>query len=154
MLQGAVSDGRLPSCLDIFLTFFNGQRCQQPVDKKNVFKRATMPKNVVNSLLLVCNIWIEGENIFEFVEVFHLRGSLASAFPRTTVRMDADGSDSHWFGEMTLGLGRPIVNSRDSRIHSRINQTDYHTNDIPFHHIRTRPNLRPPMYVRVFDLQD
>ena len=102
MLQGAVSDGRLPSCLDIFLTFFNGQRCQQPVDKKNVFKRAAMPKNVVNSLLLVCNIWIEGENIFEFVEVFHLRGSLASAFPRTTVRMDADGSDSHWLGEMYL----------------------------------------------------
>lgn len=78
LLQGAVSHGRL-SCVDIFLTFFNGERCQQPVDKKNVFKRAAMPKDVVNSLLLVCNIWIEGENIFEFVEVFHLRGSLAFA---------------------------------------------------------------------------
>lgn len=105
MLYEPISDGRLPSCVDIFLTFFNGQRCQQPIDKKNVFKRAAMPKDVVNSLLLVCNIWIEGENIFEFVEVFHLRGSLASAlspFPERTVRMDADGSDSHWFGEMYL----------------------------------------------------
>lgn len=79
MLQGAVSDGRLSSSVDIFLTFFNGERCQQPVDKKNVFKRAAMPKDVVNSLLLVCNIWIEGENIFKFVKIFHLQGSLASA---------------------------------------------------------------------------
>lgn len=79
MLQGDVSNGLLPSCVDFFLTFINGQCCQQPVDKKNVFKRAAMPKDVVNSLLLVCNIWIEGENIFKFVEVFHLRGSLASA---------------------------------------------------------------------------
>lgn len=78
MLQGAVSDGRL-SYVDIFLTFINGERGQQPVDKKNVFKRAAMPNDVVNSLLLVCNIWIEGENTFEFVEVFHLRISLASA---------------------------------------------------------------------------
>lgn len=84
MLQGDFSDGRLPSCVDVFLTFFNGQCCQQPVDKKNVFKRAAMPKDVLNSLLLVCNIWIEGENLFEFVEVFHPRGSLAYAHSPTT----------------------------------------------------------------------
>lgn len=79
MLQRGVSDGRLPSYVDVFLTFINGERCQQPVDKKNVFKRAAMPKDVVNSLLLVCNIWIEGENIFEFVEIFHLQISLFCA---------------------------------------------------------------------------
>lgn len=79
MLQGAISDGYLSTYVDIFLTFINGERCQQAVDKKNVFKRAAMPKDVVNSLLLVCNIWIEGENIFEFVEVFHLQISLFCA---------------------------------------------------------------------------
>lgn len=79
MLQGDVNDGRLPSCMGVFLTFFNRQCCQQPVDKKNVFKCAAMAKDIVNSLLFVCNIWIEGENIFKYVEVFHPRGSLASA---------------------------------------------------------------------------
>ena len=66
-----------------------------------------MPKDVVNSLLLVCNIWIEGENILEFVEVFHPRGLLTSGlspffFLNTRVGIDADESESHWFGEMAL----------------------------------------------------
>lgn len=55
-----------------------------------------MPKDIINSLLLVCNIWIEGKNILELVEVFHPRGLLTSALSPFSTRngnttLDADG---------------------------------------------------------------